>query len=130
MIEKLQKENFNIMYNEIRAQNDLVSQDNQIAKVKQSSAQRSLIKATEEIKLIKKSIEEEKEAQRKLQQDIDILEKVSILKSSNIFIIVIRTALPSKKVQTTPMNAKPSSKSKSGSLRTGLIKQTRNLTKL
>ena len=80
MIEKLQKENFNIMYNEIRAQNDLVSQDNQIAKVKQSSAQRSLIKATEEIKLIKKSIEEEKEAQRKLQQDIDILEKVGILK--------------------------------------------------
>ena len=80
MIEKLQKENFNIMYNEIRAQNDLVSQDNQIAKVKQSSAQRSLIKATEEIKLIKKSIEEEKESQRKLQQDIDILEKVGILK--------------------------------------------------
>ena len=80
MIEKLQKENFNIMYNEIRAQNDLVSQDNQIAKVKQSSAQRSLIKATEEIKLIKKSIEEEKEAQRKLQQDIDILEKVGIFK--------------------------------------------------
>lgn len=80
MIEKLQKENFNIMYNEIRAQNDLVSQDNQIAKVKQSSAQRSLIKATEEIKLIKKSIEEEKESQRKLQQDIDILEKVGIFK--------------------------------------------------
>ena len=80
MIEKLQKENFNIMYNEIRAQNDLVSQDNQITKVKQSSAQRSLIKATEEIKLIKKSIEEEKESQRKLQQDIDILEKVGIFK--------------------------------------------------
>lgn len=44
--------------------------------MKSSAAQRNLIKASEEIKVLKSKIEENKEAHKKVKEEIDILQKV------------------------------------------------------